>query len=149
MSVTRRLGDSLMRIVFDTSALLKRYLPEAGRASLLAWVEKANPVVVAPHCKLELHSAVHRVARETGVSADALSTTLDAIERSFADMDVLPFTPSLERLALQALAAAPLRAMDALHVATALLGRADLFVTADRRQALAARAVGVPTEFLE
>jgi len=42
-----------------------------------------------------------------------------------------------------------LRAMDALHIGTAQATRVDLFVTADKRQALAAQAVGLRTELIE
>lgn len=138
-----------MKIVFDTSALLKRYLPEAGRDAVLALVQRADPLVAAPHCKLELHSALSRLVRESSVSASQLQATHEEIERSFSDVDVQPWTPSLERTAIRALSVAPLRAMDALHVAAAVSARADLFVTADRRQAAAARAMGLNTEYLE
>ncbi|MEO6277634.1 type II toxin-antitoxin system VapC family toxin [Roseateles sp.] len=138
-----------MRILFDSSALLKRYLPEAGRDAVLAWVQKADAIMVAPHTKLELHSALARLQREAALTADSLRGTGEEIERSFADVEVLPFTPQLERAAVRALYAAPVRAMDALHVGAAWLTRADLFITADRRQAAAARAMGLPTELLE
>lgn len=135
-----------MKIVFDTSALLKRYLPEQGREAVLAWVNRAAPLVAAPHCKLELYSALARLAREGLVAEEPLRLTREAIEHSFTDIDVLPLTPQLERATIRALEAAPLRTVDALHVAAAWLARADLFVTADRRQAAAARAFGLNVE---
>jgi uncharacterized protein len=138
-----------MRILFDSSALLKRYLPEAGRDAVLAWVQRAEPILAAPHCKLELHSAITRLSREAAVPDDLLRLTRDEIDRSFDDVEVLPMTPQLERAAIRSLEAAPVRAMDALHVGAAWLARADLFVTADRRQAAAARAMGLTTELLE
>ena len=42
-----------------------------------------------------------------------------------------------------------LRAMDALHIGTAKAAYVDLFVTADKRQAAAAQAVGLKTELIE
>ncbi len=42
-----------------------------------------------------------------------------------------------------------LRAMDALHIATAQLAGVDLFVTADRRQAAAAQTAGLKTQLVE
>jgi predicted nucleic acid-binding protein len=39
--------------------------------------------------------------------------------------------------------------MDALHIGTAQAARVDLFVTADKRQAAAAQAVGLKTELIE
>jgi predicted nucleic acid-binding protein len=39
--------------------------------------------------------------------------------------------------------------MDALHIGAARAARVDLFVTADRRQAQAAQALGLTTELIE
>ncbi len=44
---------------------------------------------------------------------------------------------------------APLRVTDALHVGSALAANVDLFVTADRRLAQVARAMGLPAECLD
>ncbi len=138
-----------MRILFDTSALLKRYLPEAGRAAVLDLMGQARPVVAAPHCKVELYSALNRVRRDTGADAEAYQRTCDEVERNFADFDVVPLTSVLERAALRALEASPLRGPDALHVGAGMAAGVDLFVTADRRQYEGARAVGLKASLLE
>ena len=39
--------------------------------------------------------------------------------------------------------------MDALHIGIAQAARVDLFVTADKRQAIAAQAMGLKTELIE
>jgi predicted nucleic acid-binding protein len=137
-----------MRILFDTSALLKRYLPEAGREALLALVGQARPVIAAPHCKVELYSALNRVRRDTGTSDAAYRQTCAEIERNFNDFDVLALTPMLERAAIRVLEASPMRAMDALHVGAAIAASVDLFVTADLRQFRGAQAAGLPATYL-
>lgn len=138
-----------MRILFDTSALLKRYLPEQGRASLLEWIGRARPVVVAPHCRLELYSALNRVRRDTGASEAAYRSTCGEVERNFVDFDVVLMTTVLERACTRALEASPLRGMDALHVAAAVVAGVDLFVTADIRQYQGAVAMGLKATLLE
>jgi len=42
--------------------------------------------------------------------------------------------------------ASPVRAADALHVAAALVWKAELFVTADQRQLVAARKAGLKVQ---
>lgn len=138
-----------MRILFDTSALLKRYLPEPGRVALLEWVAQSRPVVAAPHCKVELYSALARVRRDTSGDQDAYLATCEEVERNFVDFEVVPFGTVLERGAIRALEASPMRAMDALHVGAALVAGVDLFVTADLRQHQGARAVGLKCALLE
>ena len=86
-----------MRILFDTSALLKRYLPEAGRAAMLEWFARARPVVAAPHCRVELYSALNRVRRETQASDALYRQTCDEVERNFDGFEVVPWTTVLER----------------------------------------------------
>ena len=55
----------------------------------------------------------------------------------------------MERYAIAAMRMATLRGMDALHIGSAQAANVDLFVTADRRQAQAAQAVGLKTELIE
>lgn len=138
-----------MRILFDTSALLKRYLPEKGREALLEWIGQARPVVVAPHCRIELYSALDRVRRDTGASQEAYRATCGEVERNFMDFDVVPMTTVLERASVRALEASPLRGMDALHVGACVVAGVDLFVTADVRQYQGALAVGLKATLLE
>jgi hypothetical protein len=138
-----------MRVLFDSSALLKRYLPEAGREALLGWVAQASPAVAAAHCKIQLYAAIDRVRRDTGVGMEAYRITCDEIERNFSDFEVVPMSTLVERAAIRALEASPMPALDALHVGAAVAAAVDLFVTADPRQYQGARAVGLKAALLE
>lgn len=150
MSVRAHRGDRVgMKILFDTSALLKRYLPEHGRQAVLELVARAAPAVAAPHCKVELYSALNRVRRETRPSEASYRDTCAEVERNFAEMDVVPMSASVERAAIRALEASPMRSMDALHVGAALAAGVDLFVTADIRQFNGAQAFGLNATLLK
>jgi len=138
-----------MKILFDTSALLQRYLPENGREAVLALVARAMPAVAAPHCKLELYSALERVRRQTQASDACYRDTCAEVERNFEEMQVVPMSAQLERSAIRALQAGALRGMDALHVGAALVAGVDLFVTADARQFNGARALGLKATLLK
>jgi len=135
-------------MLLDSSALFKRFVDEPGRLAVLACMSQARSLVAAPHCRLELHSALTRLGREGRYDIEALRETRAEIDSSFEQVDVMPFTSGLERVAIQALDTASLRAVDALHVAAALISRVDLFVTADRRQAAAAEAAGLRTQLI-
>lgn len=138
-----------MKILFDTSALLKRYLPEDGRDDLLALVAQASPAVAAPHCKLELYSALNRLRRETQPAEAVFRETCDEVERNFAEMQVVPLSGNVERAAIRALGVSPMRGMDALHVGAAMAAGVDLFVTADIRQFQGAQAFGLKATLLQ
>lgn len=137
------------RLMFDTSALTKRYASEAGRERVLALFEAASELLVAAHCKTEIASALLRRRREGSLPASEFDRAWAMAQSDVDDMTLVPLDPRVERFAFAAMEQAPLRGTDALHVGSALAGRVDLFVTADRRQAQAARSMGLPTELIE
>ena len=138
-----------MRILMDTSALYKRYNAEVGRAQVMAAGERASELVVAAHCKTEIASALNRQRHDGLVSAQEYARILTVVQGDFADFSVVSLDSRVEAHALQAMEGARLRAMDALHIGAARAARVDLCVTADRRQAQAAQALGLTTELIE
>jgi uncharacterized protein len=137
-----------MKIMFDTSALFKRYLAESGQEQVAQILDRATTVALAPHCRIELMATVARTVREGRISlADGERIAFEMGE-DLKEWEVLPLSAQVEQASLRALNAAALRGMDALHVGAALVARAGLFVTADIRQAQAAQALGLPTELV-
>ena len=135
--------------MFDASALTKRYASEAGRSRVLALFASASELLVAAHCKTEVASALLRRRREGSLPVAEFDRVWDAAQRDVTDMTLVPLDARVERFAFAAMEQGPLRGMDALHVGSAMAARVDLFVTADKRQAQVARAMGVPTELIE
>ncbi len=138
-----------MNVLFDASALFKRYSGEAGVERVLDLQLGALQVTAAAHCKTEVASALTRQWREGLFTDDEYGRVLHEIGLDFAELDVLPLSSLVERHAISAMRISPLRGMDALHIGTAQAARVDLFVTADRRQAMAAQAMGLKTELIE
>ena len=138
-----------MDVLFDASALFKRYSGEAGVEQVLRLQLGASEATAAAHCKIEVASALTRQWREGSFSDAEYSRILGEIDADFGELLVVPISASIERYAVAAMKVATLRAMDALHIGTAQAARVDLFVTADRRQALAAQAVGLKTELID
>ena len=135
--------------MFDASALTKRYASEAGRNRVLALFASATELLVAAHCKTELASALLRRRREGSLPVAEFDRAWDAAQSDVADMTLVALDAHVERFAFAAMEQGVLRGMDALHVGSAMAARVDLFVTADKRQAQVARAMGVPTELIE
>lgn len=139
----------MTRVVFDSSALFKRYAGEAGVTRVAALHEGATSVVLAAHCLAELVSALTRQWREGAFDEAEYLRIRQAMRDDFNAYQVEPLSRTVEDFAVAALMLAPLRALDALHIGTAQAARANLFVTADRRQAAAARTLGLKTELIE
>ena len=141
--------DGEARLMFDASALTKRYASEAGRERVLLLFEEASELLVAAHCQTEVASALLRRRRDGSLPAPEFDRAGAAAQRDVADMTLVPLDARVERFAFAAMEQGPLRGMDALHVGSALATRVDLFVTADRRQAQVARGMGLATELIE
>ena len=135
--------------MFDASALTKRYASEAGHNRVLALFASASELLVAAHCKTEIASALLRRRREGSLPAAEFDRAWGAAQSDVADMTLVPLDARVERFAFAAMKQGPMRGMDALHVGSAMAARVDLFVTADKRQAQVARAMGVATELID
>ena len=138
-----------MNVLFDASALFKRYSGEAGVQRVLQLQAQATEVTAAVHCKTEVASALTRQWREGAFSNAEYDRMLTTIQADFDELTVMPLSAQAERSAIAAMRVATLRGMDALHIGTAHAARVDLFVTADKRQATAAQAMGLKTELIE
>ena len=149
-ATSRRTGarDNGMRLMFDASALARRYASEPGRARVLTLIDAAKELLVAAHCQTELASAMLRRRREGSLSQSEFDRVWVVAQRDVADMTRVPLDSHVERFAFAAMEHSPVRGMDALHVGSALVAGVDLFVTADRRQAEVARRLGLQTELV-
>ena len=138
-----------MNVLFDASALFKRYSGEAGVNRVLQLQMQASRITAAAHCKIEVASALTRQWREGLFADDEYARVLGEIDNDFDELAVMAISSSVERFAIAAMRLATLSGMDALHVGAAQAAGVDLFVTADRRQALAAQVLGLKTELIE
>jgi predicted nucleic acid-binding protein len=138
-----------MRVLFDSSAMYKRYNEEAGRARVMALASQALEICAAVHCKVEIVSALNRQRHDGLLGEDDYARIMAVVQRDFADFSTSPLDTQVETLTVAAMEVSRLPAMDALHIGTARAANVDLFVTADRRQALAAQAIGLVTELIE
>lgn len=137
-----------MKILFDTSAMAKRYKREAGHEAVSALLMDADAVVLAAHCKVEIASSFSREMHDAQIDLGQYDHAMDEVAQDFVDFQVLAINAQIEGLSMAAMRHTRLRAMDALHIATAQVAGVDLFVTADRRQAAAAQATGLKTQLV-
>ncbi len=137
-----------MKVLLDSSALVKRYLAEPGRESVQAALAQAHQVAVAAHCKAELVSAL--AAHRDALPEAELQRLLGLLQADFDDFERVALDRKVETLSQALLLRhARLPASDALHLAAAQACGADRFVTADRRQAQAAQQEGLKTLLIE
>lgn len=126
---------------------MKRYVAEPESAAVARWLGERAPVT----CRLaetEIASAIGRRFREGGLGAEARTRALDALRADLPRIHVVEITPPVVAAVHDLFRRYPLRAADALHLASALLLRSSAdasvdFVAFDARLAEAARAEGL------
>ena len=138
---------------FDTSALVKRYVDEEGRAKVQQLLRR-HQCVTSALLPVEFRSVLRR--RVTDGSMDSRRVP-EIVKRFAADREfwaLVEVTSEVLQAAEQLVASHPLRTLDALHVASAALFADRLatsevtFVSADARQAGVAAAIGMATEVI-
>ena len=137
-----------MNVVFDSSAFAKRYIAEPGSEQVDAILQNAAQLGLSALCVPEIISALNRRVREGVLPATGYNQAKTQLVNDVGDAIVLQLTPEVVATAVALLENNILRAMDALHVAGALVWQADLFVTADQRQFAAAQQAGLSAQFV-
>ena len=126
-----------MNIFFDSSALAKRYIEEKGSDRLQAIISSASALGVSVICIPELISALYRRRRERRLSSQQYRDAKAAVFSDIEDASVIGISEEVIARSVELLEHFPLRSADALHIACAAEWSAELFVSADERQARA------------
>ena len=135
-----------MRLFLDTSAFVKRYVDEPGSDRVLELTAAADELGLSVIVVPESISTLTRLLREQRLSRADYDALKMAILTDVDGVDLCDMTPSIVKNSITCLEHSPLRALDAIHLGSALAYRPDLFVTADRRQLIAAEKQGLDVE---
>ena len=142
----------------DSSALIKRHVPETGSA----WIKQefsqssGNEVIASKLSIAEVLSGLNRRKREASISAaDYTTFSKDFTAVSRFQYRLMDLTDTVLLEAQRLLETHPLRAGDAIQLASALLANAQLqtanlpaliFLASDARLLTAATSEGLPTD---
>ena len=135
-----------MRVFFDSSAFVKRYLSETGTDSVLAWCDQATEIGLSGIALPEIVSAFCRLHRETRITDAQYRQLKSLLLADIEDAAICDLTPAVLAQAVSSLETNVLRGMDAIHIGSALALNADVFISADTRQIQAATRAGLRAE---
>jgi uncharacterized protein len=135
-----------MRVYFDSSAFVKRYINEPGTNSVLAWCEQATEIVMSGIALPELISAFCRLQREARITSTQYRQLKSLLLADIEDVALADLNPAVLAATIMNLETSPLRAMDAIHIGSALVLKVDVFLSADSRQLEAASRAGLQVE---
>ena len=137
-----------MKTFFDSSAFAKRYVEEIGSQLVDDICLNAKIVSLSVICAPEIISALNRRVREKSLSLQDYLTIKQHLSDDVRDAVIVNLLPEVIVTSTKLLEASPLRAMDALHVACALVWHAELFVSSDKQQITAAKKAGLKIKFV-
>ena len=137
-----------MKLVVDSSAFAKRYVQEDGSEDIDLFLQRASDLALCIILVPEIISGLNRRLREGFLSKRDYRKVKAQLLEDVHDATVIQLTPSVISHSVKLLENSVLRAMDAFHVACALEWQADLFVTSDKKQLIAAKNAGLLTEFI-
>ncbi len=137
-----------MKLAVDSSSFAKRYVQEVGSDKLDRLLQSASELAFCVILVPEIVSGLNRRLRERVFTIADYRAVKKRLLDDVRDATILQVTPSVVSHSVKLLESNVLRALDALHVACALEWKADLFVTSDRRQFVAAMNTGLRTEYV-
>jgi len=134
----------------DTSALIKRFVAEAGSDAIRRLFTAREPIATAKIAYAEVHAALARRHREGDLSRDGYAGACARFERDWHSYVRIELHDEVLVTARRLIARHPLRGYDAVHLASALslrdaLGEDPTFLASDERLLKAARAERLPT----
>jgi len=132
-----------MRVFFDSSAFVKRYVREEGTDVVLSWCDQATELCLSGIALPEIVSAFCRLLREDLVSPVQYRHLKTMLMADISDAAICDLAPEVIRQSIISLEKNALRGMDAIHLGSALALNVDLFVSADARQCDAATQAGL------
>jgi uncharacterized protein len=132
-----------MLVFFDSSAFVKRYVREPGTDEVLDWCDRATEIGLAGIALPEIISAFCRLRRESLVSVEQYGLLKSSLLVDIEDAALCDLAPTVMAQTVLALENNTLRAMDAIHIGSAVILKADVFISADKRQCEAAVQVGL------
>ena len=138
----------MRRLYLDSSALAKRYVQESGTDAVLDRCREATEVGLSVLSYPEVISCFNRLLREGKLTTSDYRKLKTGLCLDLDGAAILDITPGIIALAVRCLELEPVRAADALHVATAREFACGLFLSSDRAQCIAAERLGLRAELI-
>ncbi len=137
-----------MKTFFDSSAFAKRYIDEKGSSVVEEICQNTDELALCVICIPEIISALNRRVREKHIAQSDYDAAKTHLIGDVRDAEIINLTDDVVAHSISILEHNSIRAMDALHVASAQAWGADLFVSSDKNQVKAAQIQGIKTKLV-
>jgi len=135
----------------DSSALVKRYIQERGSELIRSLVSRRRDIATSRLSYVEISAALFRRARAGDLSEESVKRHVGRLARDLEEVQIVEIRPPVLELAVELVQRHPLRAYDAVQLASALrlvrgAGLPVAFVCADSALSRAAGREGMRTQ---
>jgi predicted nucleic acid-binding protein len=137
-----------MRVFFDSSSFVKRFIEEAGSQDVEDICQDASSLGLSIICLPEIISALNRKKREGNLDKGSYLKIKYQLLEDIRDIQIIQLLPEVVEKTVFLLESNSLRSLDALHVACAIEWYAELFVSSDKKQILAAKKAGLTSRYI-
>ena len=138
-----------MKVFFDTSSFVKRFVEEVGSKQADDITQRSSAIGLSIICFPEIISALNRKLRSEFITEETYLDLKNDILEDIEDADIINLTPSVLKKTTELLEENILQSLNAIHIACALEWQSELFVSSDERQVTAAIESGLKVEFIE
>jgi predicted nucleic acid-binding protein len=121
---------------------------EPGSQAVDSLCLTATELALSVICIPEIISALNRRVREGSLTPLNYEQAKLRLSEDVEDAIIINLTSPVVSACTTILEASPVRAVDVLHVACAVVWEAELFVSADKRQIAAAKKAGLRTKMV-
>jgi uncharacterized protein len=132
-----------MRLFFDASAFVKRYVSEPGSEEVASLCTSASDIALSIMCPVEILSAVSRLQREGRVNAQQYAAIKTEMLSDIRDITLIPIDAAVVGHSIAAIEKSPVKTLDSLHIACAVQWKPDFFVSSDVQQITSAKKMGL------
>ena len=116
----------------DTSSLIKKYILEVNSEQLISILRDVSEIIVSPLTTIELLSGLNRRLRERSISPAQYALIEKEINHNQNDFSVVHWNDDLAALSIKLIKKYPLRTLDAIQLASAILSSPNQFITSDK-----------------
>lgn len=124
-------------------------MEETGSDEIEKLCLETDSIALSSICFPEIISALNRRLRENNLTKKEYLLIKDKMLEEFDSLEIINLVMEVIAKAISLLEKNNIRTLDAIHIASALIWKAELFVSADKRQILAAKKAGLKVKLVE
>ena len=133
-----------MTSFFDTSALIKKYIHETGSEFVKLYLTQSPSIAVCSTTRVECSSVINRMLANGEMTAEESNYLQNQIAEDLQFYEVIPFSETLEKIAIDMVKKHRLRTLDAIQLASALsVSQIQHFFVSDTKLKESGKAEGL------